>query len=281
MYLIYKKFIQKTSLSSNQTTSVKQTTSANQLILSSSSSTNQVNLVQNALTATKVKQININENFTNGNTIIFDTNEVINQNFNLFLNTYFPPIDIVRINESLIKTQNMTMQEIINKKIKNDPTFNSLSLIKLTNYGFKNYLAYVIELTDPTLFILFSLWMLLIRNINDNKCDYYFNDYEKEKDFIVYSGPCLSNDEMKIKYNEMKDTIPSDGYNLDYTIINKTSWRKGLRQSLINYSFTVYTTSSTITPITIFEDKFIDLFNELSMPVLSTTSIRSDQFKES
>ena len=68
---------------------------------------------------------------------------------------------------------------------------------------------------------------------------------------------------MKIKYDELNNIPPSDGYNLVYKIVNKTSWRKVLTKDLENYNFTVYTTSSTVTPITIFEDKFIDLFKGL------------------
>ena len=322
MYLIYNKFIkttslspnkttsstsnqttslspnQATSLSSNQTTllssnkaislSPNQTTSPTSSILSTSSSTNklQVNVLQNAFTSTDVKQININENFTNGNTIIFDTNEVINQNFNLFLNTYFPTIDVVRINDSLIKTHKMTMQEIINKKIEIEPTFNSLSLIKETNDGYKNYLAYVLDLSDPTLFILCGLYVLVVKKLTGNpySCNYYFNDYEKEKDFIIYTGPCLSNDAMKIKYDELKDTISSDWNSWANDKIYKKSLRKEFKRTFAKdstyYNFSLYTTSSTITLFTIFEDKIINVFNKLYdnfyTPKLSTMTRRID-----
>jgi hypothetical protein len=221
-------------------------------------------LIQKGLTSTNIKQISKTESFSQ-DVIIFDSIEKINNNINAFLNTYFPKIDINRINDSLIKSRNMIMQDIINNNILLDNNFSSLIILK-HNDGFKQYLAYVLDLIDPTLFILFSLYIILIRKLNDNICDYYFNDYEIEKDFISYTGPCLNEDDIKQKYNELKDVTPSDGYNLNYTVINKISWRKSLRQNLINYGHhenILQTTSSTFNPNRVFEDALIKVFNKL------------------
>jgi hypothetical protein len=220
-------------------------------------------LVQKGLISTNVKQISTTEDFTQ-DVVVFNTIQNINNNINEFINTYFPKIDINRVNDSLMKSRNMNMQDIINNNILSNQNFNSLIILK-QNDGYKPYLAYVLDLVDPSLFILFSLYILLLRKLNNNVCDYYFNDYEIEKDFITYTGPCVSDDEIKRKYNELKECIPSDGYNLDYTIINKMSWRKSLRQTLINYGYETVsnTTSSTFNPIRIFEDALIKVFNTL------------------
>ena len=248
-----------TTTVSNNTMSIPTTTVSNNKTIFSQSNI----LVQKGLISTNVKQISTTEDFTQ-DVVVFNTIQNINNNINEFINTYFPKRDINRVNDSLMKSRNMNMQDIINNNILSNQNFNSLIILK-QNDGYKPYLAYVLDLVDPSLFILFSLYILLLRKLNNNVCDYYFNDYEIEKDFITYTGPCVSDDEIKRKYNELKECIPSDGYNLDYTIINKMSWRKSLRQTLINYGYETVsnTTSSTFNPIRIFEDALIKVFNTL------------------
>lgn len=121
-------------------------------------------------------------------------------------------------------------------------------------------MKYIEQMKDQSYFYLAGLSMILFNKLSNkslyNSCDYFFNDYIEEKDIIVYTGPCLSDNEMKNKYNEIKNLISTDTV-IDYTKFNKLSLRKVLLKRI-----DTTTISSTINYITLIEDKLIDsLYN--------------------
>ena len=150
--------------------------------------------VLNATNITYVK----NETFSNiEDTIVFDTYDKINKNFNLLMSIYFPSIDINKIYE-LLKDYNINnIQKIINDKNINVLKYffsnTNLFYIAATVYSENNY----INIISLGLFIIL-IWNLSMLNIPDNVAYktnindwkfYYLNDYTKVNDFYIYIVP--------------------------------------------------------------------------------------------
>jgi hypothetical protein len=129
------------------------------------------------------------DNFQNNfqNNLVYDSADKIKQNFTAFMNTYYPNIDINKMNQMLKEDYgiNKTIQEIIN----DHPD------VYLTNYliqiaGLSGF--YNMTLDNPTDTILSGLGYITIMKLTipENTYDlYYLNDYDQVKDFVVYYIP--------------------------------------------------------------------------------------------
>ena len=137
-----------------------------------------MNAINKALTASNITTTQ--ENFADS--IVFDSIDKINQNFNYLMNTYFPSLEVDKI-DTLLPTYGVskTAQEVINEKKLNVFTqvMNDLSM---------PYLLYsVYARNNKTQMILLGLYFITIITVNNNEYkSYYFNDYDEEQDMIIY-----------------------------------------------------------------------------------------------
>ncbi len=151
---------------------------------STTESTYNKDAVNSALVSAGIKT-STTENFQN-NTIVYDSIDKIKQNFETFINTFIPILDVNLMNKMLKEEYgvNKTLQEIINEN---------------NNLYFKQYINFLINiikfiniiLTDKTDIILAGIGLIILIKVSmENPSDYYYlNDYEKMNEFIIYSIP--------------------------------------------------------------------------------------------
>jgi hypothetical protein len=189
-----------------------------------------VNQLSSALEKAGIIKVN-KENFTN--TVIFNTYDNINNNYEEFLSIFFPLLSIRIMNETL-KTKyniNMTINEFVKYY------FNTTELQKKPLYiiksttQYKNYMLLVYFMNEKQYFLLGQLYMLLLRKLNDNTYDYFFDeDLNKPEMYIYTSTMPLSKDQLLLHEN---DEI-SDNVNNTKPII-KYSLTKAVRKDLFSY----------------------------------------------
>ncbi len=139
------------------------------------------------------------ENFQNNIDIVFDSYDKIKKNFNLFMNTYYPSIDINDMN-NMLKTKYgvpKTMQELIMENLdapNMDGFFGFEGLIEvLIDLGKFHMTEYLTKGISNNI-ICSGLALILqikiynkIKNINEKLI--YLNDFNKTDDFYIYFLP--------------------------------------------------------------------------------------------
>ncbi len=177
---------------------------------------------------------------TGSGIIVFDSLEKIKNNFEYFLSTYLSLLDIKRIKNDVFNNTGKTIQEIINERNIDGETL--LILPKKFPDSYKRYTGLVYKLDNQKAFIDNAMHILLMRKLYRTNpiCDYYYPsaniEYElNNRDMIIYTGTCLPEDKVKQQIFALKNVEPTDGYNLNYSIINKTSMRKSTRETLYSY----------------------------------------------
>ncbi len=190
-----------------------------------------IDKITNALRYTGVKNIDETNNNSEQN-IVFNSTEKINIFFELFMETYFPILDINFINNLLIENNSSNTQNIINNKKINafELLFGNIDKSNLV----KLIYALIYSLNNKTYLVLLGLFMLiLIQNKSSNIDFYYYNDYKDINDFVIYIVPKdytgnlsnLNKDNTIIEINfdmDINNTVPSKIYLI-----------KGLRNHLL------------------------------------------------
>jgi hypothetical protein len=149
-------------------------------------------LIKDALKRTGIQTINEPfQNNTEATEIVFDSYDKIKKNFDLFMNTYYPSMNI----NEMLKTKYevpKTMQELIMENL-DAPYMNkyiqSLFHLSLTisNSSLNDYLTKGIS-GD---FICAFLAIIVLSNLNKrmNQKILYLNDFDKSDDFYIYHLP--------------------------------------------------------------------------------------------
>ena len=135
-----------------------------------------------------------NEPFQNNTEIVFDSYDKIKKNFDLFMNTYYPLMNINEMND-MLKTKYgvpKTMQELIMENL-DAPNMNKYIMSMDTLSIFISWLSLNDYLTKGISgdIICAYLALMVVKNINNrmNEKILYLNDFDKSDDFYIYFLP--------------------------------------------------------------------------------------------
>ncbi len=195
-----------------------------------SSMSSSVNQLASALEKAGFIKVNT-EAFTN--TIIFNAYNKINNNYEEFLTMLFPLLSIQLMNDTLKNKYNINMS--INDFVKYN--FNTIELEKIPLYiiksttEYKNYMLLVYFINEKPYFLLGQLYMLLLRKLNDNTYDYFFDeDLNKPEMYIYTSTMPLTKDQLLLhKNDEISDIVNNTKPIVKYSLTNAT------RKDLLSY----------------------------------------------
>jgi len=202
------------------------------------------------------------ENFQNNlqNNLVYDSVDKIKQNFTAFMNTYYPVLDINKMNQMLKEDYgiNKTMQEIIND---HPDVYFTQYLMQLTGLsGFLN-----MTLDNPTDTILSGLGYITIMKLTmseDTYDLYYLNDYDQVKDFVVYYIPSsfdktkITNTNTEIEFIETR--ARSSSLNKPYKFGFNNKNRDTIMKSIVKANEKMGKTVSSITEPDI--NNYINIF---------------------
>jgi hypothetical protein len=183
--------------------------------------------IDNKKIATALKAGNIgtptSENFYED--IVFDSKEKLNNNFEKFLQIYCPSVDISKIS-ALLK------EDGVNKSIDNIIKDNKIDALLFYMSVLEQLILHIYAENNKTNIILFGLSILIINKImsRDGIERYYLNDYDTQKEFIIYSIPNtykidisniskLSTDE-NIKLNNVFNVLPDNTRPYKFSLFN-------------------------------------------------------------
>ncbi len=252
-----------TSSSSSSTSSSSSSTSTN---IPTTTALYNKSVVDAAILSSGIKTTI--ENFQNN--IIYNSVDIIKQNFNNFMNTYYPILDINILNKMLKDDYNVdkTIQEILNEHP--ETYFNNYLMILV---GFS--LFFNILLDTQTDIILSGLGYITVMKLNlpAGLFDiYYLNDFEKEKDFIVYYIPPTfdktkitnTNKDIELKTLNEKETITIQPFKigLNNNII------ENIKLSIIDANEKQGNTSSSTEPNSNEINNFINIFKSNKNSIL-------------
>jgi hypothetical protein len=201
------------------------------------------------------------ENFQN-ESIVYDSVNKIKQNFTAFMNTYYPVLDINKMNQMLRDDYgiNKTMQEIINDHP--DVYFENY-LMQIT--GLSVFLNMTLD--NPTDTILSGLGYVTIMKLimSEGIYDlYYLNDYEEVKDFIVYYIPPsfdktkITNTNTEIEFIETRAGNSSLYLNKPYKVGFNNKNKDTIIKSIVEANEKMGKTVSSITEPEI--NNFLNIF---------------------
>jgi hypothetical protein len=167
----------------------------------------------------------LSEHFYANDVIVFDSPEKINKNFEKFIEIYLPSVDINLI-KKLFKEDGIdkSIDDIINENnVQAHEMFENFILTIAMCIFAKNNKNNII------LFGLFYFIMIKMEIQNDNIKYYYLNDYDIQKDFIIYSIPStytgdinkLSNDPT-IKLESLNQYLNNKPFKISLNNIMKT-----------------------------------------------------------
>jgi hypothetical protein len=120
----------------------------------------------------------------NQNDIVYNSINIIKDNFENFINTYFPILDVNLMNKMLKDNYNInkTMQEILNEN-------SNISLTPYVNLLQTMTRSFITLIGNKTDTILCGLGIITILKLDIPLKFYYLNDYEQNNDFIIYIIP--------------------------------------------------------------------------------------------
>ena len=153
-------------------------------ITTTSSQTYNKDAVNKALIGSGI-QTKTAEHFQNNqNDIVYNSINIIKDNFESFINTYFPILDVNLMNKMLKDDYNVnkTMQEILNE----NSNISLLPYVNLIQTMTRSFITLIGNKTDA---ILCGLGMITILKLDIPLKFYYLNDYEQNNDFIIYIIP--------------------------------------------------------------------------------------------
>ncbi len=149
-------------------------------------------LINNALKRSGIQVVN--EHFQNDTDIVFDSYDKIKKNFHLFMNTYYPLMNINEMND-MLKTKYgvpKTMQELIMENLdapNMDRYIQGITMLSvfIPWLSLHDYLAKGVS-SD---IICAYLALIVVKNINNrmNEKILYLNDFDKSDDFYIYYLP--------------------------------------------------------------------------------------------
>ncbi len=233
-------------------------------------------LVKPEVTFNLANNITLPQTLQEDTVIVFDSNDKIKQNYELYLKTYFSLINIENINKRLKDDTGKTIQEIINLNNSID-TQEYVTLIKQID-GLFNYSILVYNMEDSTHFINLGLNILL--QMKNSGCYYYLPNeniyYEtNNKDLIIYGRACLDDIQLRTAVDNLKDTEAMDGYNITSEMdLYKISMRRMLNKNFSNIPTTQSSNMETI--ISQFENSIVDFFKQMyHSSIITTTPIET------
>lgn len=163
----------------------------------------------------------INDNIT------FSSVDIIKQNFDVFIKTYFPLLNLNRMNMQNKQRTGKTLKQLISEsRIINIAQINRI--LTNPNNNYKKYLGLIYGMTDKTYLRLHLLYILLVKKFSsrrNNLCFYHFpNEPENNNDFIIYVGNCQQINDIKVLRNTKKNNRPINLDGINFT--NNTPFTK-------------------------------------------------------
>jgi hypothetical protein len=174
------------------------------------------------------------ENFQDS-AIVYDSVDKIKNNFETFITTYFPFLDIKIMNDMLKNDYgvNKTIKEIISEH----PDANLNMLIQSFLPQIILYLSSMLD--NSTNIILCGLGIILLNKINTPDTTYYYlEDYEKMNDFIIYITPSsydvnkITSTNTDFKYEDETDIRTIKTFKIGLKRYNRTQFKNMIVQNL-------------------------------------------------
>lgn len=215
--------------------------------------------IKNALAAANVTILNGSEHFKD--IIVFDTIDKIKNNFETFITTFFPSLDINKMNDMLKNDYG------INKSIQQIISSNNNIKMDLYLQIFMMFIMFiVVGSSNKDDLISSGLGFIVINNISDSKNkSYYLDDYDKINDFVIYITPKEYDTNLITSTNgDIKDMYDDNGNKYQIPAPYKISFnkfKKNLAITLLNPEMPNNGSPITTSSIPLTEEQINNLIN--------------------